>query len=93
MPTPLPEAPTPTPAARPAPLPGRLQIVARPWAHVAVDGRAIGTTPFRPLELPPGEHTVVFTHPEYKPFQRKVTITAGQATRLEIDLSWEAFPK
>jgi hypothetical protein len=77
----------------PRPEPGRLQIVARPWAEVAVDGRAVGTTPFRPLELAPGEHTVVFTHPDYKPFQRKITVTAGQTTRLEVDLSWEAFPR
>jgi hypothetical protein len=84
---------TPPPATPPPVASGRLQILARPWAEVAVDGRAVGTTPFRPLELPAGEHTVVFTHPDYKPFQRRVTVTDGQTTRLEIDLSWEAFPR
>jgi hypothetical protein len=53
----------------------------------------VGTTPFRPIELPAGEHTVVFSHPDYKSFQRKITVAAGQTTRLEIDLSYEAFPK
>jgi len=93
----VPAAPTPVPRpATPAavePEPGRLQIVVRPWADVTVDGRAVGTTPFRPLELAGGEYTVAFSHPDYKRFQRKVTITSGQTTRVEVDLSWEAFPK
>jgi serine/threonine-protein kinase len=90
----VPATPAPAPpVTAPPPAPGRLQIVARPWAEVTVDGRAMGTTPFRPIELPAGEHTVVFTHPDYKPFQRKIAVRAGQTTRLEIDLSWEAFPK
>ncbi len=89
----VPAAPTPAPVPTPPPATGRLQILARPWAEVAVDGRRVGTTPFRPIELPAGEHTVVFSHPDYKSFQRKITVAAGQTTRLEIDLSYEAFPK
>jgi serine/threonine-protein kinase len=86
----VPRPATPAPVE---PTPGRLQIVVRPWADVTVDGRAVGTTPFQPLELAGGEHMVAFSHPDYKRFQRKVTITPGQTTRLVIDLSWEAFPK
>jgi serine/threonine-protein kinase len=91
--TPAAPPPRPAPPAVVAPAYGRLQVVVRPWAEVTVDGRPAGTTPFRPLELPAGEHTIGFTHPDYKPFQRKVTIAAGQTSRLEIDLSWEAFPR
>jgi serine/threonine-protein kinase len=89
--TPTPAAVAPTPA--PAPVPGRLQVLVRPWAEVSVDGRVVGTTPFRPVELPAGEHVIAFRHPDYKPFQRRVTVAAGQTTRVEIDLTWEAFPR
>jgi serine/threonine-protein kinase len=96
-PTPTPAAvvPTPAPAPTPAPgpAPGRLQVLVRPWAEVSVDGRVVGTTPFRPVELPAGEHVIAFRHPDYKPFQRRVTVAAGQTTRVEIDLAWEAFPR
>ena len=79
----------PTPAAAT----GLLQIVVHPWAEIAVDEQHVGATPFRPLALAPGPHVVRFTHPEFKPFVRKVTVKAGETTRLEIDLSEEAFRK
>ena len=34
--------------------PGHLQLYVRPWANVTVDGRAVGTTPMRPLTLAAG---------------------------------------
>jgi serine/threonine-protein kinase len=70
---------------------GLLQIVARPWADIAVDGAQVGTTPFRALKVTPGKHVVVFTHPDYKPFQRQVLVQSGKTSRIEVDLSWEAF--
>ena len=76
-----------------APATGLLQIVVHPWAEIAVDEQHVGATPFRPLALAPGPHVVRFTHPEFKPFVRKVTVKAGETTRLEIDLSEEAFRK
>ena len=89
-------AATSAPAATPAPVvetTGLLQIVARPWAEVSVDGSPVGTTPFRPLKLAAGPHTVMFTHPDYKPFRRQVTVRPGETARLEVDLTWEAFRK
>lgn len=80
-------------APTPAPATGLLQIVVHPWAEIAVDEQHVGATPFRPLALAPGPHVVRFTHPEFKPFVRKVTVKAGETTRLEIDLSEEAFRK
>jgi len=72
---------------------GLLQIVARPWADITLDGAAVGTTPFRALKVAAGKHVVVFTHPDYKPFRRQVTVRSGETSRLEVDLSWEAFRK
>ena len=92
-------APPPPPPARaavssPSPPPaltGVLQLVVHPWADVTVDGVSVGTTPFRPLPLDAGVHTVVFSHPGYKPFQKRVTVRPRETTRLEVDLAWEAF--
>jgi len=38
---------------------GRLRVLARPWARVIVDGRAVGSTPMPPLRLREGPHRVV----------------------------------
>jgi serine/threonine-protein kinase len=85
-------APAPAPPAI-AGETGQLQVIARPWAEVTVDGAAVGTTPFRPLKLPAGSHTVLFSHPDYKPFRRQVVVRANETTRLEVDLPEEAFKK
>jgi serine/threonine-protein kinase len=97
--TPSSTVPAPAPVAAPphadpptvAEPTGRLQVLVRPWAEVSVDGVEQGTTPFRPITLPVGMHTVLISHPEFKPFQRKVTIRPNELSRLEVDLSWEAF--
>jgi len=70
-----------------------LQMRVTPWAEVSVDGAPIGTTPIKPLSLTAGVHTIRLTHPDYKPLQRRVTLRPGETTKLEIDLTWEAFPK
>jgi len=62
--------PVAQPAAEPmAPLavaPARLRFVAHPWAEVAVDDDPPFLTPRAlPVELTPGPHRVVFTHPTY----------------------------
>ena len=101
-----PPAPTPTPtptpeiaplrpraAAPPAPATGVLRLRILPWAEVAVDGKALGTTPLRPVSLEVGEHRVVLSHPDYKPLQKTITIRAGETETLEVDLSYEAFPR
>ena len=72
---------------------GLLQVVARPWADISVDGAQVGTTPFRALKVAAGKHVVLFTHPDYKPFRRQVVVRSGETSRLEVDLSWEAFRK
>jgi serine/threonine-protein kinase len=95
--------PAPTPAAPPTPTPlptltllparGSLQLRILPWAEVEIDGEAVGSTPMRPVELDVGEHTVVLTHPEYKPLMKRVVIRADETATLEVDLAYEAFPK
>jgi hypothetical protein len=38
---------------------GQLKINVRPWADVYIDGKRMGSTPLKPLELTVGEHTVL----------------------------------
>jgi serine/threonine protein kinase len=93
-PTPAPtSAPRETPSAAATPAPGRLQLHVVPWAEVSVDGVAAGTTPFAPLALPPGPHTLRLAHPSYQTLTKRVTIQSGETTRLKVDLTFEAFPK
>jgi hypothetical protein len=79
--------------AQPAAAEGFLQLGVRPYADVSIDGGYVGTTPMRPVKLGAGPHTVRLEHPDYEPFVRKVTIRAGETTRLNVDLALDAIPK
>jgi serine/threonine-protein kinase len=78
---------TPTPSPSPArPAEGHLLVLVTPWADVSIDGVPVGLTPLKALPLPPGPHAVLLTHPDYKPYPRRVTIRTGETFRLEVDL-------
>jgi serine/threonine-protein kinase len=100
VPTPRIASPQPTPAPSPTPAPpppapatGELKLVVIPWAQVSVDGQPVGTSPLKPLRLPVGVHNVVLTNPGFQPLQKKVTVEPGKTTTLEVDLTFEGFPK
>jgi serine/threonine-protein kinase len=80
VPPPTP-TPTPTPEAD-----GWLLVLVKPWADVTVDGQPVGQTPLRRLPLRPGPHSVVLSHPDFRPYQRRVTIGPGETVRLDVDL-------
>jgi serine/threonine-protein kinase len=64
-----------------------LRVVAHPWAHVFVDGKQRETTPFaRPIRLSPGTHYVRLEHPNAMPERRTISVTAGEAVLLEVDM-------
>lgn len=70
-----------------------LSVVARPWAHVFVDGQHVATTPFAtPIPLRPGTHHLRFEHPNAPPEQRTVTVARGQRLLLDIELLLAAPP-
>jgi hypothetical protein len=66
---------------------GKVNINARPWANVSVDGQAIGQTPLADVSLPVGRHEVVFQHPDFG--ERRETIIVGlkELTRVGVDFS------
>ena len=70
-----------------------LQIVAKPWAEVSVDGRLVGTTPMDRVPLEAGPHTLTLRHPAYEAFVRSVTIKPGETTKLVVDLPAEGVKR
>ena len=83
------------PTSRPTPVPtfGLLEVRVRPWAEVILDGESLGTTPLRPVRLPAGDYEVELHHPKYKPLRKRITVAADATFSLEVDLSFEAFPR
>jgi serine/threonine-protein kinase len=64
-----------------------LRVVARPWAHVFVDGQKVETTPFaHPIPLRPGVHYLRFEHPSTAPVPRQIELLPGQNLLLEVDM-------
>ena len=65
---------------------GRLSINAVPWAQAYVDGLPAGETPIANIELPVGEHEVVFRHPQLGERRTSVTVTTRETAKVGVDL-------
>jgi serine/threonine-protein kinase len=64
--------------------PGRLSVNAEPWAEVWIDDRPMGETPLANLEIPIGEHEIVFRHPELGERRQSVIVRADAVTRTSM---------
>jgi serine/threonine-protein kinase len=63
----------------PKPDPARIRFAVEPWAQVEVEGKAPFLTPRAlPVELEPGDHLVIFRHPELGTVKRKIRVRAGE---------------
>ena len=71
-----------------ASVPGKVNINARPWAEVTVDGKGRGFTPVLGLALPPGTHTVVLLNPKLGA-ERKLKIRVEQETSQDVFVDFE----
>jgi tetratricopeptide (TPR) repeat protein len=60
---------------------------------VEIDGRPAGRAPLTGVVLEGGGHLLRLTHPDYWPIARRVSVEAGRATSLDVELSWEAVPR
>jgi serine/threonine protein kinase len=89
-----PASPSPSPEATAPPTtiprPAGLLVVVKPWADVSIDGVHRGQTPLARLEVTPGAHQVVLSHPDYQPWVRRVSVAAGETLQLDVDLRLEA---
>ena len=64
---------------------GTLNVRTTPYSVVTSGGEKLGETPFV-IKLPVGRYTLTFKNPEHGTTIRKVTIRAGETTKLKFDL-------
>jgi eukaryotic-like serine/threonine-protein kinase len=68
-----------------------LRVVARPWAHVIIDGQQVDTTPFaRSIPLSAGTHYVRLEHPQAVTERRTVRLAPGETMLLDVSLKLAA---
>jgi hypothetical protein len=66
---------------------GTLTVRTVPWSKVYDGARLLGTTPLANVPLSAGSHTLRFVNPDLPPQKRSVTVTAGDETRLSLELT------
>jgi hypothetical protein len=66
---------------------GRVSINAQPWAQVWIDGSLVGETPLANLTVSPGEHEIIFRHPQLGEHREKTMVKSGVQTRVSATLS------
>jgi hypothetical protein len=64
-----------------------LNVNARPWADVTIDGVEAGQTPIANLPIAVGTHQMVFRHPQLGERRQTVTVTTTGPNRVSIDLT------
>jgi hypothetical protein len=78
--------PRPPPVRRPVRM-GHLDVRVNPFAEVSVNGRVLGTTPFEPVELPPGPVTLVLKNQKLGVVRKvPVVVVAGQTVTVKVNL-------
>jgi hypothetical protein len=60
---------------------------ARPWADVTIDGAPAGQTPIANHSLTLGRHQVVFRHPELGERSQTIVVTAQGPNRVAVDMT------
>lgn len=65
----------------------RLNVNARPWADVLIDGEPVGQTPMANLELAVGKHEVVFRHPQLGSRTERIVVSAHAVNRVAVDFN------
>ncbi len=65
---------------------GTLNINAVPWATVWIDGNSFGETPLGNLSVVPGEHEIVFRHPQLGERREKTIVRTDGTTRVSVNL-------
>jgi hypothetical protein len=66
---------------------GSVNVNARPWADVLVDGVSVGQTPLANLMLTVGTHQITFRHPQLGERRESVLVSAKGVNRVAVDFS------
>ncbi len=66
---------------------GKLKVRVTPWAHVYVDGKPMGMTPLKPLELTVGEHIILVKNDKLGRHQfSRIIIKPNEVYSMVVDL-------
>ena len=63
---------------------GTMNINATPWAAVSIDGNSAGETPLGNISIKPGEHEVVFRHPQFGEQRQRALVRPDAVTRVTV---------
>jgi PEGA domain len=84
-------APTPSPATA-TPSTAKLQIDSTPTgADIEIDGSFVGSTPSE-VQVPESEHSVSVKKAGFRPWERKLKVSAGSSVHLSAELEKTANP-
>jgi serine/threonine-protein kinase len=64
---------------------GTLNVNATPWATVFIDGTPYGETPLGNLSIVPGEHEIVFRHPQLGERRERVIVRPDVPSRVAVN--------
>jgi len=64
-----------------------LNVNARPWADVLIDGEMAGQTPLSSVSLAVGPHQVTFRHPQFGERTERIVVKVQGVTRVAIDFN------
>jgi len=64
-----------------------MNVNARPWADVTLDGNELGQTPISNTSVAVGTHQLVFRHPQLGERRQSVVVTASGPNRVSVDLT------
>ena len=64
---------------------GVVNLNALPWAEAWIDGRQVGETPLGNINLPIGEHEVVFRNPQFGERRQTFLVTTYDPARVAVD--------
>jgi hypothetical protein len=64
---------------------GSLNINAQPWAAVWLDGNSVGETPIGNLSVVPGQHEIIFRHPQLGERRATTMVRSGVESRVSAN--------
>jgi hypothetical protein len=64
-----------------------VNLNARPWADVLIDGEMVGQTPLSGVSLAIGPHQAVFRHPQFGERTERIIVTARGLNRVAVDFN------
>jgi serine/threonine-protein kinase len=64
-----------------------MNVNARPWAEVTLDGESLGQTPISNATVSVGTHQLAFRHPQLGERRQTVVVTAKGPNRVAVDLT------